>query len=155
MKQVIWVLTVTLFMLSACATPTPTAAPTLIPTALPSPSPTSSVPLATSAKDIVGIWAGLDRDAIYQQFNADGTCQMAVFVEDLTNQPDFACTFRFEGTRLVMKHEGHPKGLPPCPNVTNTYGVQLLSADRIKFVKVDDVCRGRATSTAQEHKRIR
>jgi hypothetical protein len=152
-NQVILILA--LALLSACATPTPTAAPTLVLTALPTPSPTSSVPLATSAKDIVGIWGGLDKDAVIQQFNADGTCQVALVREDLTSQPDFECTFRFEGTRIIFTQEGKPKNLPPCPNRTSVYEIQLLSADRIKFVKIDDVCRGRATSTAQEHKRVR
>jgi hypothetical protein len=111
--------------------------------------------LATSAKDIVGTWFGIEADGLYQQFNKDGTCQTALTPENLASQPNFKCSFRFEGTHLIMITEGHPIGLPSCPGTTSIYEVQLLSDGKIKFVKVQDSCRPRVKSTAQEHIRVR
>jgi len=64
------ILTVALFV-SACG---PAATPTAAPTATPAPTPV----LATKAEDILGTWVGTGADALYQQFNANGTVSVAV-----------------------------------------------------------------------------
>ncbi len=126
--------------------PTPTAIP---PTATPSPPPV----LATSAKDIVGIWHGLGADGLYQQFFEDGTIRVAVSRDGLS-YPDVEMTFVFEDARLVFK-ETKATGLPPCGSKVGTYEVQLLAQDKIKFVRISDGCAPRAKSTAQVHERVR
>lgn len=126
--------------------PTPTAIP---PTATPSPTPV----LATSAKDIVGIWHGLGADGLYQQFFEDGTIRVAVSRDGLLS-PDVEMTFVFEDARLVFK-EIKATGLPSCGSKLGIYEVELLAEDKIKFIRVSDGCAPRAKSTAQVHERMR
>ena len=126
--------------------PTPTTIPA---TATPSPTPV----LATSAKDIVGIWHGLGTDGLYQQFFEDGTIRVAVSREGLLS-PDVEMTFVFEDARFVFK-ETKAIGLPSCGSKVGTYEVELLAQDKIRFVRISDGCTPRAHSTAQLHERVR
>ncbi len=179
-KLFLTTLILTAVIVSACATPAPTATP--VPTAHPTAEPTSTVApptavpptstpipptptaipptvtpsptpvLATSAKDIVGIWHGLGTDGLYQQFFEDGTIRVAVSRDGLQT-PDVEMTFVFENARLVFK-ETKAIGLPSCGSKVGTYEVELLAKDKIKFVRISDGCAPRAKSTAQVHERV-
>ncbi len=143
----------TLTAVPSTATPPPPTATPPLPTATavpPTNTPAPTPMLASSAKDIVGTWLGLGTDGLYQRFNQDGTCQTGL----AQGSVDVECTWRFDGTRLVMT-EVKAIGLPPCSSKTGTYEVQLLPNGNIKFVRISDSCAPRARSTAQEHKRIR
>jgi len=139
------ILTVALFV-SACG---PAATPTAAPTATPAPTPV----LATKAEDILGTWVGTGADALYQQFNANGTVNTARSRENVAAKPDSRSTFRFEGTHLILT-EVEATGLPPCDAKTAIYEVQLLPNGNMRFVAVDDKCSPRKRSTGQIHKRV-
>jgi hypothetical protein len=129
------------------APPEPTPEPT------PSAVPTEVPVLATSADQIVGTWVGTEAHAAFQRFNPDGTYQAAFTRRDLDSGPHVECTFRFEGTDLILTYV-RAIDFPSCGPESATYRVQLLPDDRINFVLVRDRCGPRASSTAQVHKRV-
>jgi hypothetical protein len=154
--------------------PTPTAVPatpapppptaTLVPATMTLPPPTGTTAPATTAtppstavaagNSIVGAWLGLDpRDGLYQRFTADGVWLVALTPERLDTAPDAEGIYRLTGDRIILT-EVKTTGLPPCNNKTGIYDVRFLSNGNLKFIAVQDGCRGRKSSTAMEHQRI-
>ena len=120
----------------------------------PTPTPLPPTPvLAASAQDIAGTWQGIGTDGLYMRFNADGTLHVAKSLEALNTKPDAINTFRFEGTRLIFT-EVEASGLPSCGAAPAIYEVQLQTNGNIKFVKIQDTCSKRATSTSRVHKPV-
>lgn len=116
--------------------------------------PTTPPDLITDARDLIGTWFGFGFDGMYQRFNADGTCQTAMKLENLDTTPNVECTYHFEGTRLIMI-TNNVSGLPPCPDSTAIYEVQPLANGNIVFIAVEDTCAPRRRTTAQEHEPVR
>jgi hypothetical protein len=108
---------------------------------------------ASSPEDIVGVWLGIqNKDGMYQQFNADGTCSVAIKRESLETDPNVTCNYWFEESTLYLEPL-QVKGLPECKFI-GIYQVQLLSKDEIKFKWVEDKCPGRTKTTTQVHERV-
>ena len=131
----------------------PTATAVRTPTATLTPSPTPV--LASSAGQIVGTWQGLGmpQDAMFQRYDEDGTCRGAFLRSDLSTRPNFKCTYRFEGTDLVLTEVSY-SGVPPCRLKEFVYRVELLGDTEIRFVAVRDTCRPRMNTYEMRHKKV-
>ena len=116
--------------------------------------PTVTPRIATSPEDILGLWHGSEnRDGMYQQFNADGTCRGSMARDLIETNPNVICNYWFEGTNLYME-EVELRGLPPC-GFPGIYEVNLMPNGWIDFTTVEDKCAPRVRTTAQLHEPIR
>jgi hypothetical protein len=143
-----------LYFLVACSTSAKTSSPTLKPTTIP-PVSTSTEAIPPSLEEILGNWQPLSEgvDAMYLQLNPDGTCQQAFSLEGLINAPDVKCTYILDGSNLVFTVVAVIT-VPPCPDKTGTYAVQMLAKDKMILTAVNDNCRPRKNSTAGEYIRL-
>jgi hypothetical protein len=104
--------------------------------------------LATDPAQIAGFWHGVNRDGFYFMINEDGTCWQGM----LRDKPVVNCTYAFDGIDITFVFVLTPdSSLPPCPIDEAIYQAQLIDKDRIRFIKVQDSCAPRVSSTAQEH----
>ncbi len=134
------------------STPTelsPTATPTIEPTATSMPTPV----LISAAQQLIGTWFGIKKDGMYQRFNADGTCQLAMKLKNLSTTPNVKCTYRFEDSHFFVT-QIEVSGLPECLEPTGEYQVYLLANGNILFKLINDTCLERAVTTAQEHEPV-
>lgn len=116
--------------------------------------PTGTPRIASSPEDILGLWRGTEnRDGMYHQFNADGSCQISTVRDVIDTNPNVVCKYWFEGTNLYME-EVELRGLPAC-GFPGIYEVHLLPDGWIDFTTVDDNCAPRARTTAQLHEPVR
>jgi hypothetical protein len=102
---------------------------------------------------LIGTWFGIKRDGMYQRFNTDGSCQTAIKLKMLTTKPNVECTYRFEGSHLIINAIA-VSGLPACPEPEGVYEVYLLANGNLLFKVIDDTCLERAITTAQEHEPV-
>ena len=129
--------------------PTPTLRPTDIPL-----TPTNEV-LITIVQEIYGTWQPLATgpDAMYIQFNEDGTCRQSFSLAGLINTPEVECTYRFEESHLILTTV-RVNGVPACSSPTGTYKVRSLPENKIKLVSIEDTCSPRKKSTRGEYIRV-
>lgn len=137
-----------LFILAACRTTAKTPSPTRQPT----PTLAGTVP---GLADIYGNWQPVlvGKDAMYLQFNSDGTCRQSYTLHGLDNAPDATCTYKLEGSNLVLA-DFAVVNLPPCTAKTGTYAVRMLAGDWIKLTAIEENCTPRRNSTAGEYNRV-
>jgi hypothetical protein len=90
---------------------------------------------------------------MFIQFNADGTCKQSFTLTGLTGVPEVECTFKFEGSNLVITGV-RENGVPGCKPPTATYQVQEQSGNKIRLVAVEDKCLPRKRSTVGRYSRI-
>ena len=103
--------------------------------------PAETFTLATSIQDIVGTWHVANTK--YLRFYEDGTAHQARSQEALDDQPYAINEVSFEGTRMSLK-EIAVSGVGSCGDAVGIYEVQLLSSGKIKLVRIEDSCSGRA-----------
>ena len=134
-----------LLFLIGCSTPTAEPVPD---------TPTSPV-LITNAETLVGNWQPLSKsiDAMFLQFNSDGSCRNAYLFDGLIDVPEVECTYSYEGTNLLITAV-KLNGVPDCPNPTAKYEVHLLEENLIKFDSIKDSCIPRVRSTQGEYQHI-
>ena len=132
--------------------PPPTA--TVGPTATPVPPTETPLVLVTSADMLVGNWQPLStsRDAMFLQFNSDGTCRQSYSLDGLTKVPEVECTYTFEGTRLLITAV-KLNGVPECPSPTGKYEVWLIADNQIRLRPAGDTCVPRMRSTLGSYQR--
>ena len=152
-------ITVVLLFLVGCSAPAATPAPPtstpVPPTSMPvPPTPTSPVS-STSAEKLIGAWQPLSKsaDAMFLQFNSDGTCRQASSLDGLTAVPEVECTYTFEGTELSMTAV-KLTGVPACPSTTGKYAVQVVADNQIQLVATQDTCAPRRRSTVGAYQRV-
>ena len=104
---------------------------------------------------LIGAWQPLSksRDAMFLQFNSDGTCRQASSLDGLTATPEVECTYTFEGTDLSMTAV-KLHGVPECPSPTGQYAVQLVADNQIQLTATKDTCAPRRRSTVGAYQRI-
>ena len=150
-------ITVVLLFLVGCSAPAATPVP---PTAIP-PTPTP-VPLTSTppvinpiAEMLIGTWQPLsdNPDAMFLQFNSDGTCRHAYSLDHLKNTPEIECTYTFEGTNLLITAV-KLNGVPECPSATGKYEVLSIADNQIQLVSIKDTCARRIRSTQYKYQRI-
>lgn len=91
---------------------------------------------------------------MYQRFNEDGTCQLAWVREALDTNPNVQCTYRFEGTQLILTEISTRGSVENCRE-DGIYQVEIVGRNKIQFVRVEDTCGGRYRTTAVMHERVR
>ena len=111
--------------------------------------------LISSAEMLFVHWQPLSKspDAMFLQFNLDGTCRQSSTLEGLANVPEVECTYAFEGTNLVMT-EVKVHGVPPCPSPIGKYEVWQTADDQIRLDAVEDTCAPRRSSTIGVYQRL-
>ena len=104
---------------------------------------------------LIGNWQPLwnSSDAMFLQFNSNGTCRHSCLLDGLTNVPQVECTYTFEGTNLLITAV-KLSGVQECPSLTGKYEVKLLAEDHIQLVDIKDPCTPRLRSTQGEYQRI-
>lgn len=113
----------------------------------------TSVPLATSAEEIVGTWQKTI-GAGYIRFYEDGTFHQARAPGDLDSKPFAICEFRFEGTQMFTK-EISVSGVPSCGDTPGINEVQLLEGEKMEIVSIEDKCVHRRRDTATVYEPVR
>lgn len=155
-----------ILLLTACTQPpaeTPEAEPVepAPATALPDPTPTASLPEPTPAQilisdpaQLVGTWVTrVEGENWYARFNADGTCQQAYTIEALDSAPNVECTYQMDGTNLTYTDVALYQ-VPACETTTAIFQVEAQSADRIRFITVEDACQPRSDHMALVYTRV-
>lgn len=140
---------------TATATPIPpTATPTPIPpTAGPMKTPTPTPVLLTDVKQLLGLWHGQSKGAMYSRFNADGTLVQAFELADLETQPNAKCKYAFKASEITIT-DCRAHGVPDCPLGPAVYRVELLPEGKIRFVVVKEPCGPRSETMGQVHVRV-
>jgi hypothetical protein len=110
--------------------------------------------LIDDPQDLIGTWFGFGRDGMYWRFNQNGTCQGAFVLERIDDRPNVECTFRFQGTHLVMTTVNVVE-VRLCSEDTAIYEVKSLPNGNIDSWVVEDTCGPRQRTTAQEHDPVR
>ena len=85
--------------------------------------------LASSAEDIAGTWQSTVSSLVFH-FNEDGTWGREF--------PGTGSEFRFEGTRLSLKHV--VAGGACIQYETGIYEIELLENGNLKFTMIEDEC---------------